>query len=175
MKKIIFIILLLIISIFIYINVNAEVLIPNSAIRVRVVPNSNSVIDQNMKEKVKNYVSNYMSIKLNGITDVDKARDIISNNTNELNKNIKKMFKDNNYDMNFKINFGINHFPNKVYKGVVYKEGNYESLVVYIGKSQGDNWWCVLFPPLCLLEADKNETGEVEYRSFVRDMIDKIF
>ena len=150
-------------------------LIPNSAIRVRVVPNSNSVIDQNMKEKVKNYVSNYMSIKLNGITDVDKARDIISNNTNELNKNIKKMFKDNNYDMNFKINFGINHFPNKVYKGVVYKEGNYESLVVYIGKSQGDNWWCVLFPPLCLLEADKNETGEVEYRSFVRDMIDKIF
>ena len=175
MKRIIFIILIIIISIFVYINVNAEVLIPNSAIRVRVVPNSNSVIDQNMKDKVKNYVSNYMSIKLNGITDVDKARDIISNSTDELDKNIKKIFKDNNYDVNFKINFGSNHFPNKVYKGVVYSEGDYESLVVYIGEAKGDNWWCVLFPPLCLLEADENDTGEVEYRSFVRDMIDKIF
>ena len=175
MKRIIFIILIIIISIFVYINVNAEVLIPNSAIRVRIVPNSNSVIDQNMKDKVKNYVSNYMSIKLNGITDVDKARDIISNSTDELDKNIKKIFKDNNYDVNFKINFGSNHFPNKVYKGVVYSEGDYESLVVYIGEAKGDNWWCVLFPPLCLLEADENDTGEVEYRSFVRDMIDKIF
>ncbi len=175
MKKIILIILIIIISIFVYINVNAEVFIPNSAIRVRVVPNSNSVIDQNMKNKVKNYVSNYMSIKLNDVTDVDKAREIINNSTDELDENIKKIFRDNNYDMNYKINYGSNHFPNKVYKGVIYNEGDYESLVVYIGEAKGDNWWCVLFPPLCLLEADESDTGEVEYRSFVRDMINKIF
>ena len=175
MKKIILIILIIIISIFLYINVNAEVFIPNSAIRVRVVPNSNSVIDQNMKNKVKNYVSNYMSIKLNDVTDVDKAREIINNSTDELDENIRKIFRDNNYDMNYKINYGSNHFPNKVYKGVIYNEGDYESLVVYIGEAKGDNWWCVLFPPLCLLEADESDTGEVEYRSFVRDMINKIF
>ena len=175
MKKIILIILIIIISIFVYINVNAEVFIPNSAIRVRVVPNSNSVIDQNMKNKVKNYVSNYMSIKLNDVTDVDKAREIINNSTDELDENIRKIFRDNNYDMNYKINYGSNHFPNKVYKGVIYNEGDYESLVVYIGEAKGDNWWCVLFPPLCLLEADESDTGEVEYRSFVRDMINKIF
>ena len=56
MKKTIFIILIIIISIFVYVTVNAEVIIPNDAIRVRVVPNSNSTVDQNMKEKVKNYV-----------------------------------------------------------------------------------------------------------------------
>ena len=53
MKKTIFIILIIIISIFVYVTVNAEVIIPNDAIRVRVVPNSNSTVDQNMKEKVK--------------------------------------------------------------------------------------------------------------------------
>ena len=174
MKKIIFLLLLLIISIFVYVNVNAEVIVPNDAIRVRVVPNSNSVIDQNMKLKVKNYVSNYMSIKLNDVGDVKEAREIINDSIDDLDKNIKNIFEDNNYDMNYKIIFGNNHFPSKIYKGIVYNEGDYESLVIYIGDSYGDNWWCVLFPPLCLLEADENEMGEVEYRSFVRDVIDKI-
>ena len=175
MKKTIFVIVIIIISIFVYINVNAEVIIPGDAIRVRVVPNSNSVVDQNMKEKVKNYVSNYMTLKLDGVTDVDKARDIIEDSQDELNRDIKKMFEDNDYDMDFTINFGENHFPNKAYKGVIYNEGDYESLVVYIGEAQGDNWWCVLFPPLCLLEADENDTGEVEYKTLVGEVIDKIF
>ncbi len=173
MKKIIFIILIIIVSIFIYVNVNADVIIPDSAIRVRVIPNSNSVIDQNMKDKVKNYVSNYMAIKLNNVDDVEKARDIINDNIEIMNKDIKNLFLENGYNMNYKIKFGKNSFPKKVYKGVTYNEGKYESLVVYIGAAKGDNWWCVLFPPLCLLEADKNETGEVEYRSIVKDLLDK--
>lgn len=175
MKKLIFVIILIIISIVLYVNVNASVIIPEDAIRVRVVPNSDSVIDQEMKDKVKNYVSNYMMIKLNGINDVDEARNIINDNIDELNNNISDIFKDNNYNYDFKIVFGDNYFPDKVYKGVIYNEGNYESLVVYIGEAKGDNWWCVLFPPLCLLEASESETGEVEYRSIVKDMIEKIF
>lgn len=175
MKKTIFVILIIIISIFVYINVNAEVIIPNDAIRVRVVPNSNSVVDQNMKEKVKNYVSNYMTLKLDKVMDVNEARNIINDSIDELNQDIEKMFQDNGYDMDFTINFGENHFPDKAYKGVIYNEGDYESLVVYIGEAQGDNWWCVLFPPLCLLEADENDTGEVEYKTLIGEVIDKIF
>ena len=175
MKRIIFVIILLIISLFVYINVNAEVVIPDSSIRVRVVPNSNSIVDQNMKNRIKNYISNYMTIKLNKVDNVDDARMIINDSLDELNNDIKRIFKENNYDMDFKIRFGSNYFPNKVYKGVIYNDGDYESLVVYIGKAKGDNWWCVLFPPLCLLEADENDTGEVEYRSFVREIISKIF
>ena len=175
MKKYLFVLVLFIIFLVLYINVNAEIIIPSDAIRVRVVPNSNSVVDQNMKDKVKNYVSNYMMIKLDGINDVNEARNIINNSIDELNSDIKNMFKINNYNMDFKVIYGENYFPNKVYKGVIYDAGEYESLVVYIGKSKGDNWWCVLFPPLCLLEANETETGEVQYKSFVKEMIDKIF
>ena len=140
MKKYLFVLVLFIIFLVLYINVNAEIIIPSDAIRVRVVPNSNSVVDQNMKDKVKNYVSNYMMIKLDGINDVNEARNIINNSIDELNSDIKNMFKINNYNMDFKVIYGENYFPNKVYKGVIYDAGEYESLVVYIGKSKGDNW-----------------------------------
>ena len=76
----------------------------------------------------------------------------------------------------FQINYGMNYFPEKVYKGVKYADGDYQSLVVTLGEGKGDNWWCVLFPPLCLLEAEETEeTTEVEYQFFVKELIDQFF
>ena len=81
----------------------------------------------------------------------------------------------NKYDTEYKINYGLNYFPEKNYKGVTYKEGNYESLVVKLGEGKGENFWCVLFPPLCLLEAEESDKEEVEYKSFIKEIIDKYF
>ena len=58
---------------------------------------------------------------------------------------------------------------------VTNKEGNYESLVVKLGEGKGENFWCVLFPPLCLLEAEESDKDEVEYKSFIKEIIDKYF
>ena len=175
MKKIIFIIIVFIISIFVYINVNAEIVIPNNAIRIRVLANSNNVIDQNIKKEVSNYVSKYMYVKLKDVKDVGEANTIINDSISDLNDKIKDIFNKNNYDMNYSINFGDNYFPDKSYKGILYKKGNYKSLVISIGNAEGDNWWCVLFPPLCLLEADELDTGEVEYKTIISEMIEKYF
>ncbi len=178
MKKIIFIVITVIVAIFVYINVNAEVdeiVIPEAAIRVRVIANSNSIHDQSMKMKVKEYIEQNISSQLIDVTSVDEARDIISSNIDDLNDGIQTLFDDNGYDMNFLIHFGDNYFPEKDYKGVHYEAGAYESLVVTIGSGNGDNWWCVLFPPLCLLDAQDNDTSDVEYQFFVKKMINKIF
>ena len=156
-----------------YINVNADVVIPSDAIRVRVIPNSNSVIDQNMIDKVKKYVSNYMMLKLDGVYDVEEARDIISSSIDELNYDISNLFINNGYDKEFRIIFGDNYFPDKVYKGIIYNEGDYESLVVYIGEAKGDNWWCVLFPPICSIEEDSNSNQKIEYSFYVNEMFNK--
>ena len=75
----------------------------------------------------------------------------------------------------YKVNFGYNYFPQKKYKGVVYEEGMYESLVITIGEGKGDNWWCVLFPPLCMMESNDENIEEVEYKSFIKEIIDKYF
>ena len=155
--------------------VDALVVIPDGAIRVRVIANSNSLYDQSMKMKVKEYIENNLSVLLLDVTDIDEARGIINSNIDSLNNGIDKIFLDNDYNMNYRVNFGNNYFPDKEYKGVIYKEGEYESLVVTIGEGEGDNWWCVLFPPLCLLEGNENNSNDVEYRSWVKDMIDRIF
>ena len=66
----------------------------------------------------------------------------------------------------------MNYFPSKTYKGIVYDGGYYNSLVVTLGDGEGDNWWCVLFPPLCLMEENET-TSDVEYKFFVKSIIEK--
>lgn len=178
MRKIILTIIIVVAVIFVYVNVNAEVdaiVIPEAAIRVRVIANSNSIYDQSMKMKVKEYIEKSISPLLIDVETVEEAREIIKNSTADLSLGVEKLFAEEGYKINFNVNFGENYFPTKDYKGVHYDEGEYESLVVTIGEGTGDNWWCVLFPPLCLLEASENETGEVEYQFFVSKMLDKIF
>lgn len=176
MRKLLLIIFTIIVALLVYVNVNAdEIIIPSSAIRVRVVANSNTIEDQTMKMKVKKYIEDYLAIKLLDIEDLETARNIVENEIDNLNNDIKEIFSENNYNKDIIIHFGDNYFPEKEYKGTTYKSGIYESLVITIGNGKGDNWWCVLFPPLCLLEVEESEVEEVEYQFFVKKMLQKIF
>ena len=102
---------------------------------------------------------------------IEETRTNIINNLDNIKENIESTKKNINYDKDVKINYGLNYFPEKEYLGKIYEEGYYESLVVEIGNAEGSNFWCVLFPPLCLLEAE--ESSEVEYTSFVKELLDK--
>lgn len=173
MKKII-IILTLITVFLIYSEVKGDnIIIPDTAIRLRVIPNSNSAIDQNIKTKVKDYLEKNTYELLRNETDIEEARGLIQENIPILEENITKIFNDNNYNMDFNIDFGYNHFPEKEYRGIIYEEGYYESIVISIGKAEGDNWWCVLFPNLCLI--DLENIDDTEYKSWVMETINKIF
>lgn len=176
MKKTL-LVLSLIIGTYILIGVKAEELveIPDKAIRIRVIGNSNSEYDQEKKQEIRKEVQLYMQNLLKDANTTEEARTIINNNLNNLNKNIDTYLTQINYDKDYTINFGLNYFPEKEYKGIKYKEGLYESLLITLGEGKGNNWWCVLFPPICLLEAEETETNEVKYRSFVKELIEKYF
>ena len=75
--------------------------------------------------------------------------------------------------MDYKVNYGMNYFPIKKYDGATYKEGNYESLVVSIGEAKGNNYWCILYPPLCMIDDNKSE--EVKYDFKILELFKKIF
>lgn len=152
-----------------------EVQIPKSAIRLRVIPNSNSIYDQEIKAKVKKTLEDSTYNLLNGVNNIDKARTIIEQNLLKIEESIQNTLREENYNEGYKINFGQNYFPKKIFKDIVYEEGEYESIVVTLGKGEGDNWWCVLFPPLCLLEAEESEVEDTEYTFFVKELIDKYF
>ena len=169
MKKKIFLILLVLVIINIY-NINEQnIFIPDSSIRLRVIPNSNNPEDINIKEQVKKYLEKNVYALTKEATDIDEARIIIKENIPNIKNNIDNIFVTNKYQLPYKINYGLNYFPVKEYKGQIYDEGYYESLVISIGDASGDNWWCVLFPNFCLVDTNK----EYEYKSYFKELITK--
>ena len=176
MKKTL-IVLGIILGTYMIIGVKAEELIeiPNNAIRIRVIANSNSDYDQEKKSEIRKEVQLYMQDLLKDAKTTEEARTIINNNLNNLNKELDNYLTQINYNKEYKINFGLNYFPEKEYKGIKYKEGLYESLLITLGEGKGNNWWCVLFPPICLLEAEETETDNIEYKSLVKELIKKYF
>lgn len=145
--------------------------IPDEAIRIRIVPNSNSIIDQDIKSQVKDNVEEYFYNLLSESKSIDESRKLINEHIPDIESKIETIFMNNNYDKEYTVNYGLNYFPEKEYKGVKYDAGMYESLYITIGEGCGDNWWCVLFPPLCMMEAE--ESDDIEYRLFVEDMFNK--
>lgn len=171
--------LLFVLIIFIYMVIGNSVvatdIIPDDAIRIRVIANSNSEYDQNIKLKVKDILELDMYKLLKNTTSIEEARQVINNNLYVVEKDIDTILQKEQYKLPFTINFGINYFPKKEYKGISYDEGYYESVVVTLGEGLGDNWWCVLFPPLCMLEAQETDTTDVEYTTLVKTIINKYF
>ena len=145
--------------------------IPDDAIRIRIIPNSNSRHDQFIKNKVKNKLEITMFDLLKNASSSEEAKKIIVDNINLVDNDVKKILDSENYNLNYNINYGLNYFPSKEYRGIKYEEGYYESLLVTLGKGEGDNWWCVLFPPLCLIEAEEND--DVEYKTFISEVLQK--
>lgn len=172
MKKTIFIIVCILFAYYFISEVTARTLvIPKEAIRFRVVPHSDEKVDQDVKLLVRDEVQDYMSTILQNVDNIDVSREIISSNIPEISAKVEQVLQKENYNLPYKVNFGLNYFPTKEYKGIIYEEGYYESLVITLGSGKGSNWWCVLFPPLCLIEAE--ESTEVEYTSYVKEILDK--
>ena len=175
MKKIIIILLAVLSIVMVYNNFNKSenIKIPDSAIRFRVLANSNSPRDQKIKEDVRDKMQKELYTLLENSKSIKEARGLINDNMDNFNNILSKEMEDKDYS--YTIDYGMHEFPEKTYKGITYEAGEYESLLVTLGEGKGDNWWCVLFPPLCLMEAEETNTDEVEYKSFLKEIIEKYF
>ena len=143
--------------------------IPKESIRYRIIAESNSIENQKLKWEINSKLIPIITKITKNSNNINESRKIIKDNLN----NIKKIV--NKYTNDYDISFGQNYFPKKEYGDVLYSEGNYESLVITLGKGNGDNWWCVLFPPLCLIEAKKTDIDNITYSSYINEVINKYF
>lgn len=139
------------------VNNKNELIIPSDAVRFRIIANSNSFEDQLLKKNIKDDL-------INNVFPNIKTKEDIKNNMSYINSRLES------YNINYKIDYGMNYFPEKEYKGIKYPKGNYESLVITIKDGLGDNYWCVMYPPLCLIE--DNNSNKVEYRVLAKEIID---
>lgn len=168
MKKITIILSILIIILITTKNQTSETIIPNNSIRFRIISSTNSEIDIQTKQNLKTYLEQELLTLTKDSTTEEEVDKIIVDNLELINTKISNYLKTDKY----KIDYGLNYFPSKIYKGTIYESGIYKSLVVTLGDGLGQNWWCTLFPPLCLIEENQT-TNDVEYKLFITSIIDK--
>ncbi len=163
MKKIVYIVLIIVIF-SLYLGTTKDIVIPKESIRFRIIANSNDPNDQLLKLDIKKDLEDNLFTKLENSHSIEESRKIIKDNEDLIEETLKK------YDIPYSINYGNNYFPEKTYKGVNYEEGEYESLVISLGEAKGNNWWCVIYPPLCLIDQEKEEN---EYKFYIKEILDK--
>lgn len=122
-------------------------------IRFHVRANSDLEVDQRLKLKVRDEILEQMQDEFKDVDSIEESRGIILNNLDEIERISKKVIAEDNKDYDVNANLLIEEFPIRRYGNMIYPQGNYETLLVTIGKGQGQNWWCVMFPPLCFVDA----------------------
>lgn len=126
--------------------------ISDSVFRLHVIANSDSEEDQNLKYKVRDNLLDYMNSLCSSTSSKQEAIDIAQNHIDDFYKIAQKVVSENGYDYSINITIGKHDFPTKHYGDVSLPSGVYDALRVEIGSASGQNWWCVMFPPLCFVD-----------------------
>lgn len=129
-------------------------------IRFHVLANSDSPEDQLLKLKVRDRVIDYVSNAIEGLENVDETRLAIEENLEIIQVVAEQEILENQLDYKVAVYLGEHTFPTKRYGDVVFPAGNYEALRIVIGEGFGENWWCVMFPPLCFVDVKHGLTDE---------------
>ncbi|WP_096156343.1 MULTISPECIES: stage II sporulation protein R [Bacillus] len=136
---------------------NETMVIPDDAIRLRILANSDNDEDQELKRKIRDRVNEEITIWVSDITSREEARSIIQGNIPEIEKIVEEVMKAEGLTQKYNVDFGRANFPTKMYGRFIYPAGDYEAILITLGSGKGANWWCVLFPPLCFLDFSNGE------------------
>ncbi|WP_042351055.1 stage II sporulation protein R [Bacillus massiliigorillae] len=128
------------------------VVIPKEAIRLRILANSDGEEDQKVKRVIRDEVNANITEWVKELTSIDAARQVIKGHLPEIQRIAESYVKKHHLNQDVNVTFGQANFPTKLYGKYLYPAGEYEAIVITLGKGQGANWWCVLFPPLCFLD-----------------------
>lgn len=127
--------------------------IPDQAIRLRILANSDSVQDQAVKRAVRDRVMALIDTWVAKPQSIEEARALIREHLPEIGDTIAAQLQESGAGYSYRAELGVVPFPVKVLGSRVYPSGDYEALRITLGSGQGHNWWCVLFPPLCFVDA----------------------
>ncbi len=136
--------------------------IRHEVLRLHVIANSDSVVDQNLKLAVRDAILLEGSDIFDGSVNIENATEKISPKISTLIETAKEIISSRGFDYDVKITLSEEYFNTRTYETVTLPAGEYLALRVVIGKGEGHNWWCVMFPPMCLSAANEtNELGKV--------------
>ena len=147
--------------------------IADKVVRIHIRANSNNPLDQQVKLAVRDDITAYLTEVLDGCKTKSQSLSTIKNSLDEITKIANTTLYRHGFDYKSAVSVKKELFPDKTYDGLNFPEGVYDALIIELGTGDGDNWWCVAFPPLCFVPEGDGE--KVEYKSWVKEIIDKIF
>lgn len=131
--------------------------IADEVIRLHVIADSDRECDQELKLKVKDAVVERLRGELDEAESVEEARKIMKDNLGELEAVSQEVIEQNGFSYRARASLGQAVFPVKQYGDLVFPAGEYEALRIFLGRAEGKNWWCVMFPTLCFVDETKQE------------------
>lgn len=137
-------------------------------IRIHVRANSNSESDQAVKLKVRDALNDLIVDKVDEGDDFDTAYRKLDDMKDDLRRAGDDVLKENGFSYKCRVRLNNEYFPTRTYEGVVVESGYYDALIVELGEGKGDNWWCVVYPPLCYVSGGGE--GSVRYKSLVWEL-----
>lgn len=168
MKKIcITLILLFIISLTVAVSLNNQ----NTSteyLRIHIRANSNNAVDQNVKFKIKEEIVKYLTPYIAECNSKEEVIKLLNEKEYEMERLIDLTLINGGYKYKSNVAIRNEKFPTRVYEDLVLNEGYYDAVIVELGEAKGDNWWCVVYPPLCFTG---NECG-IKYKSKILQIIE---
>ncbi|PZD97769.1 stage II sporulation protein R [Paenibacillus sambharensis] len=134
--------------------------IPEESIRLRILANSDSPADQAVKRHVRDAVVADMERYTAGMSSIEEARQVIGGRLDEIETLVRQELAERGFTYAVHAELAEVPFPTKMYGSRVYPAGDYEALRITLGAGEGQNWWCVLFPPLCFVDAVSGEATD---------------
>ncbi|MGL5352032.1 MAG: stage II sporulation protein R, partial [Clostridium sp.] len=112
-----------------------------------------------------------MASKFVGCNKIEDAREILINSTEEVKSIANEVIKENGYSYGVTIELARENFPDKMYGDTLFPQGNYEAFRILIGEAKGQNWWCVMFPPLCFVDETKQAVNSKSTKESIEEVI----
>ena len=149
--------------------------IANSVFRLHVIANSDSDEDQNLKYIVRDKLLEYMNELCINCSTKEEAISIAQNNLNNFKELALQTIREEGFDYSVNVNIGNFEFPTKYYGDISLPAGYYDALKVEIGEAKGQNWWCVMFPPLCFTDVTSGIVPEESKEDLENTLTDEEF
>ena len=149
--------------------------IANSVFRLHVIANSDSDVDQNLKYIVRDNLLEYMNTLCANCTSKEEAITIANVHIEDFKEIALNTIRDEGFDYSVNVSIGNFEFPTKHYGDISLPSGYYDALKVEIGEAKGQNWWCVMFPPLCFVDASSGVVPEESKEDLKNSLTDEEF
>jgi stage II sporulation protein R len=144
-------------------------------LRIHIRADSDSAEAQNVKLKVKEAVVNYLTPLVANCNSVEESKKVAKEHLLKIAQISKQVVSANGYDYEVNVYLKKEHFPARYYGNAFLDEGVYDALIIELGDGKGQNWWCVVYPPLCFVGVNENGTNAVRYRSKLIEIINKYY